>query len=143
LIDLSLTKYSQKAKAPLSVVADKHLLAQLQAMHGSLAAEDFRPGQVLAALHPLIERGALIDAACVKAAVQTMWNIGIRGSSYISLGPDRWLPTSTVNPWPTVSDPKPKTEGSHVPRDLGELCAASRAQWRPSVTLATCCGCRR
>jgi integrase len=50
-----------------------------------------------------------------------MWNVATRGSSKIDLGPERWLPPTTVNPWPLVSVPKPKSEGTYVPRDLGEL----------------------
>jgi integrase len=101
--------------------------AQLQATHGSVAVSAFGPEQASAALRPQIERGALIDAARMKAAAQAMWNIGIRGSSRIDLGPDRWLPASTVNPWLRVSVPKPKTEGTYVPRDLGELRRFGRA----------------
>lgn len=127
LIDRYLAEYSQKAKAPLSVRADTRLLAQLRASHGEVPVSAFGADQAALALRPLIDRGIFIDAARLKAAARAMWNVGIKGSTKIDLGSDRWLPPSTVNPWLAVSVPKPKSEGTYVPRDLGELRRFTRA----------------
>ncbi len=127
LIDRYLTEYSQRVKAPLSVRADTRLLAQLRASHGAVPVSAFGPDQAALALRPLIERGVFVDAARLKAAAQAMWNVGIKGSTKIDLGPERWLPPTIINPWLAVSVPKPKSEGTYVPRDFGELRRFTRA----------------
>jgi hypothetical protein len=78
-VDLYLTEYSLKARAPISVIALKRLLAQLQVTHGLGAVSAFGPCHASASLRYRIKRGALVDAARMRAVARAMWNIGIPG----------------------------------------------------------------